>query len=83
MATMIENAMDKFIRKTFYNSQNDTCCVVYNVVEQLVLDLLRGSFFIETLDAHIPKFFDRDETTEAFPKRQLTSTFYGAYCNFS
>lgn len=49
--------------------------VVYNVVEQLMLDFLRNDVIGEVLHAHMAKFVDIDEAVGGSRERLLTSNF--------
>lgn len=41
MATMVEEALNDFLRETRYSAQSGVCSVFYNVVEQVISDMLR------------------------------------------
>lgn len=50
--------------------------VVYNVVEQVMLDLLCKEVICETLDTKIAKCFDMEAATDRLSKRILTSSLF-------
>lgn len=63
---------------SFPNAQSGVQSVLYNFVEQVLLDLLRKEVIEETLDAHVTTFFDTDEAAKGLSKRLLASTFFMA-----
>lgn len=71
---MVEKALDEVLRKTFHNGQSGVGSVVYNVVEQIMLDLLFKDVIGECFDAHIAKAVDMDEAAEGFWSRLLSSS---------
>lgn len=58
LSTMIEEWLEEILWKSFHNVQSCIQSVIYNVVEQDMLNLLRKDVIKETIDAHIAKFFD-------------------------
>lgn len=56
LSTMVEETLQNTLRAFFLNVQSGIRSVVYNVVEQLVLDLLHQEVIAETLETHIAKF---------------------------
>lgn len=74
MATLVDTALDDFLRKTPHSSQSDVRSVVWNVVEQAIFDLLCLEVLRETPDAHDKKLFDTDAALEELFKRWLASS---------
>lgn len=64
LATVLEESLENILRESFHNWQSGIRSVVYNVLEQVILDLLRKDVIGETLEAHIGKVFDTDEAAE-------------------
>lgn len=73
---MDEEAQDEDLRKTMLKAQSGVRSVVYTVVEQVMLDLLRNDIIGETLDARVAKFFDTNEAAEGLSKSQFTLTSF-------
>lgn len=73
---MVEEALDDILHMTLHEAQSGVQWVVYNVHEQVMLDMIRQGISGETLDAHITKFLDTDEDIEGFLKRLLRSTSF-------
>lgn len=71
---MGEKALDDVIRKTILNPQSGVRSVVYNVVEKVVLDMLRELVIKETLGAHIAKYLEIAAAAGGLLKRLLTSS---------
>lgn len=61
MATKCKEVLDDLLHKTLHSSQNGVRYVVYNVAEQVMLDVLHKDVMGETLDAYIAKFLDAHE----------------------
>lgn len=83
-AKMVERASDEVLRDTLRKAQNGFGAFVYNVVELVMMDLLRRDVIGDTLDAHVARFFEKDEAAEGLWKRMFTSTsFMGRIENFA
>lgn len=57
---MVEESLDDNLRTSFQNAQSGIRSLVYNVVEQVVLDMQRKDAIGETVYIQIAKFFDSD-----------------------
>lgn len=55
---MVEEALDEALPIALHNTQSEVRSVVYNRVEQIMLDLLRKAVIGEILDAHIMNYFN-------------------------
>lgn len=66
------------MRTCYRNSQSGIRSVVYDVDEQLMLDLLRKDVIGEKLDRHIAKFFDTEAATDGLSKKLMTSSSFMA-----
>lgn len=73
LSTMIEELLDDILRKSLQNGQMDIRAVVYNTVDQVMLDVLHTDVNGDTLDAHIANFFDTDAAIDRLSQRWLTS----------
>lgn len=76
MATMVEESLHDVLKKTFHNAQGGVQYVVYNIDDQVMLDLPSEEFIGETSDSHITQFLETDETAEGLLKRLLTFTCF-------
>lgn len=56
MARMVEEVLHGFLRKTLHDAQSRVQSVLYNFVEQMMLDLLCKDFIGETLNEHTAKY---------------------------
>lgn len=75
---MVKEALDGVLHKTFHNTQSGVRSVIYNIVEQVLLDLLHEDDTKETLDAHITNLFSTCEARAGLSKKLLTSTTFMA-----
>lgn len=73
MATMIEDAPDDVLGKTFHILPSGVWTVASKIFEQIMLSLRWKNGIGGTLEAHIAKFFDTGESSEWFSKRMLTA----------
>lgn len=55
---MVKVALRDVLRQTLHKAQNGVRPVIENVVEQILLDLLREEVIEEASDVHIVKYFD-------------------------
>lgn len=58
IGTMVGEALDEAVHISLYNARSGVRSVAYNVVEQMMLYLLRKNVIGKTLYAHIVKNFD-------------------------
>lgn len=56
MATLVEQALDEGLLKTSHCAQSGVWFFLFNVFEQVILDLLRKGVIEEALDAYISFF---------------------------
>lgn len=66
LATMVEELLIKILGMSFHKAVRSIRSVVYNVFEQVMLDLLWKDIAGETIDAHITKIFNTDAANEGF-----------------
>lgn len=66
LLSTVGESLNDFIGTSFYNTQSIIWSVIYNVVEQVVLDLLRKNVIAETIDLHIAKILDSDGAPSGF-----------------
>lgn len=71
---MVKEALDDVLRKMLHNTQRGVQSIIYNFVEQVVLDLLLKDVIGKSLNAHTLKSFDTDASAEGLRKRLLTSS---------
>lgn len=76
MVTIVEKALDEALCKNLHSAQSDVQYVVNNIVEHVMLDLLRKDVIGKNFDAHIAKLFETNEPGEELLKRLLTSTSF-------
>lgn len=69
---MFDDFMDKILRTLIHNGQSDTRSIVYNAVEQVMLDMLCKEVIGERLDKHKAKLFDTDTEAQGLSNRLLT-----------
>lgn len=83
LSTMGETSLYNLSRTSFYNVQGGILSFMYNVVEQVVLELLRNDTIRETLNARVTKYFNNDAAANSLSKRWLTSiTFMSPIATF-
>lgn len=70
--------MDDTLYLSYHKAQSGIRSVLYNVMEQEILDLLRKKVIGETLNAGIAKFFDTDAAPVRLSKKLLTSSSFMA-----
>lgn len=76
LAVIVEKTLDDILGTSYLNTQSGFYLVVYIVVEQFRLDLLREDVIGETLNAHIAELFDMDAATNrVFEKILMWSSF--------
>lgn len=68
---MVEKALYYILQSLYYKKSNFRS-VVYNLREQVVLEMLRNDVLQETLNAQIEKFSDNDRTVDGPSKSLLT-----------
>lgn len=74
--SMVEEALDDVQSRMYHRAQSGVLSVVFNVVEQVILDLLPKDVIGKLLEAHIAKSYDTDECAEGLLKRLLTSNYF-------
>lgn len=72
MAKMVDKAVDEVLRKSFSRAQSGVRSVVYNVVGQVMLNLLCKNVIEETLDAHVTNNMITYEVAKGLSERLLT-----------
>lgn len=73
LSVMVEDLLDDILRAPFHNAQALIQSGIYNVFEQMRVDLLPKEVVEETLNAHIAKLVDNDAAANEFLKRWLAS----------
>lgn len=68
---LFEESCDDILRTSYQNAQSGTRYVVYNVVEQVVLDQLRKDIVGKTMDAYIAKYLDTYAAVSRISKKVL------------
>lgn len=58
LATLVEESLDDILCMSYHNAQIGILSDMYNVLGQVLWDLLREDLSSETLDAHTANFFD-------------------------
>lgn len=61
------------MRTSYHNAQSGIRSVVYNLVEQVMLDLFRNDFIGEKFEAHVAKAFDTEAAADRLLNKVLTS----------
>lgn len=74
-ATMVDEPLNGVLHKMIHNAESGLRSVLYNVVEQVMVDMLQRDVIGKTLDAHIAKFLCTDEVAEGVSTRLLTLPF--------
>lgn len=69
LSPVIEESLDDILKTSFHNAQSSIRSIVYKVVEQVVLYLLRKDGFEGTLQAQSVKLVDTVAAAEGFSKR--------------
>lgn len=68
---LIDELLDDILRKLIHNGQSRIPSVVYNVDEQMMLDVLVKNVMGDTWDAHIAKFFHTNAAVDKLSQRLL------------
>lgn len=76
LLTLVEEPVDDALPAPYHNPQNEIRSVVYNIVEQVMLDTLREEVFDEPLNPFIVIFFDSDVPFDRLSKNLLTSSSF-------
>lgn len=71
LCSTVQESLNEILKASFHHVQRRIRLVVYSVVEQVMLDLLRKEVIWETLGVHKAKFIDKDAAVEGFSKRLL------------
>lgn len=71
---VLKELLDDIIRRVYHNAQCGIRSVVYNVVEQVMLDQLRKDVSRETLNAHTAKLLDINTDADRILMNLLTSS---------
>lgn len=83
LSIMVKKSLEDILRMKFQSAQSGIPSVVYIVVEQEMLGLLRKDFIGETLDAFITKGFLHWCSSKWVVEEVANFQFvYGAYWNF-
>lgn len=75
---LIEELLDDILRLSHHNAQSEIRSAMYNVREQIMLDLLRKEIIGETLGGHVAKLLDTDAAINRLSKELLTSSLFVA-----
>lgn len=75
---MVEELSVDILMTLFHNAQNSIRTVIYDVLEQLMLDLVCEELIRELLKAHITKYIYADAGVAGFSKRLLTARSFMA-----
>lgn len=62
--TLVADSLNDILQCTYEKSRTGARYVVYNVVKQIIFDLLRRDLMDKTLDQHIAKYFNTSDTVE-------------------
>lgn len=65
---MVEKSLDGLLRTSLHNARNYTRSVVYNMFQEVMLDLVCQRLFREMLDDHIVKISDNIAVFEGMSK---------------
>lgn len=76
LSIMIEKSLHDILPKLVHNAQSINPSVLYNVVDQVGLELLCKSSSEIQLDAHIAKFFDTRADADRMSKSLYTSSTF-------
>lgn len=76
MEGKIQEGLDDVQHITFHNAQSRVGLVIYNVLQQEMLDLSRKQVIEEMLGVHTVKSSDTNEAAEGLSKSLLTSTSF-------
>lgn len=76
LITLVKELLYDFLHTLYYNSQTGIRCVVYNVVAQILWDILQEEGICETLDAHKAKFFETYAVANRLSKNLLPSSSF-------
>lgn len=72
----IEESLNDILRKLLHNPQSGIHSGVYNVVDEVMLNLLHKDVILDTLDGHVAKIFDTEAAADRLSKRFLTSSTF-------
>lgn len=76
LSTMVEESLDDIMRTSLRNAQTSILSVVYNVVEKVILELVRNNVIRETLGTQPVKFIETDAVSEGLLKMLLASSSF-------
>lgn len=83
LLSMAEDSIDDIHKTSFHNAQSSIQSVVDNVVQYIVLDLLREYVIREMSDGHVSNFIDIYAVATGFSKRLLAfSSFMAPIATF-
>lgn len=76
LAMLVEGSLDDIPCTSYCNAQSGIRSVVYRVLEQVMLDLLRKDVIEETMDAHIAKVLNTYAAADEISEKLLTSSSF-------
>lgn len=76
LMTMVEGSLEDILRTLLHNAESGTRSVVYIVVEQVMLALLRKKVVRDTLNADIVNYCNTDVAANKLSKRLMTSSSF-------
>lgn len=82
LSSMFEELQDNTLRTLFHNAQRGMRQVVYDVVEQLILDLVRKDVIEEKLNAHLAIFSMLIQPLRVLEEVAIRQVVHSAYCDF-
>lgn len=81
--TIVEEALDKYLRRKFRNAKSWVLYNAWNVLEKVILNLLREDVIQEAKDVHIAKSFHSYEAGKRIIGEAVALNFLdGAYSDF-
>lgn len=78
ITTLVEETWEDIIRTSYHDTQSVIGSVLYNVVVQVILDLLPKEVISETLEAYLVRFFDTYAAAYRLSKKLLASSSFMA-----
>lgn len=76
LVPIAEESLDDILRTSHHNDHSGVCSVKKNIMEQVMLYLLREDVAEEITDAHIAKFFYINAASQRLSKKLVTSSSF-------
>lgn len=76
ITTLVEESLDDILQCAYENARSGVRSVVYNVVEQVVFDLIRQDVIGETLDKHISAYLDTENAADKVCDKLLSNNSF-------